>query len=84
VNKNIIYDITWDFLIILEAERRVKSLRPTLFIVHSLREIVVKEMLRRSSDYYQGQIYLRDIFESTINIMFFGTSYGGAEPRDIL
>jgi hypothetical protein len=84
VNKNTIYDIAWDFLIALEAERRAEPLRPALFMVHSLGGIVVKEMLRRSSGCHQGQTHLRGIFESTIGIMFFGTPHGGAEPRGIL
>ena len=83
-NKNTIYDIAWDFLIALEAERRVESSRPMLFIVHSLGGIIVKEMLRRSSDIYQTHTHLRDIFNFTIGIMFFGTPHGGADPRGIL
>ena len=83
-NRNTIYDIAWDFLVALEAERRAEPLRPALFIVHSLGGIVVKEMLRRSSGCYRGQTHLRDIFESTIGIMFFGTPHSGADPRGIL
>lgn len=83
-NKNTIYDIAWDFLVALEAERRVKPSRPMLFIVHSLGGIIVKEMLRRSSDIYQNQTQFRNIFTFTIGIMFFGTPHGGADPRGIL
>ena len=83
-NRNTIYDIAWDFLIALEAERRVKPSRPMLFVVHSLGGIIVKEMLRRSSDIYQNQTHLRDIFNFTIGVMFFGTPHGGADPRGIL
>ncbi|PQE28847.1 Pfs NB-ARC and Ankyrin domain protein [Rutstroemia sp. NJR-2017a BBW] len=83
-NRNTTYDIAWDFLVALEAERRAEPLRPALFIVHSLGGIVVKEMLRRSGSCYQGQAHLRDIFESTIGIMFFGTPHSGADPRGIL
>jgi hypothetical protein len=79
-NRSTIYDISWDFLVALEAERRAAPLRPALFMVHSLGGIFVKEMLRRSSGCYRGQTHLRDIFESTIGIMFFGTPHGGADP----
>lgn len=83
-NRNTVYDIAWDFLIALEAERRVEPSRPILFIVHSLGGIVVKEMLRRSSDYYQSQTHLHNIFTSTIGVMFFGTPHSGADPRSFL
>ncbi|OCK90600.1 uncharacterized protein K441DRAFT_409047, partial [Cenococcum geophilum 1.58] len=43
VNKNTVYDIAWDFLVALEAERRAEPLRPALFIVHGLGGVVVKE-----------------------------------------
>ncbi|KAF2789178.1 hypothetical protein K505DRAFT_97232 [Melanomma pulvis-pyrius CBS 109.77] len=83
-SKNTVYDIAWDFLVALEAERRAEPLRPVLFIVHSLGGIVVKEMLRRSSICRKGQTHLRGVFESTIGIMFFGTPHGGADPRGVL
>jgi len=83
-NGHTIYDIAWDFLIALEAERRVESSRPIYFIVHSLGGIIVKEMLRRSSDTYQDQAHLQDIFNSTIGVMFFGTPHNGTDPRGIL
>ena len=83
-HEHTIYDIAWDFLIALEAERRGKSSRPIYFIVHSLGGIVVKEMLRRSSDTYQDQTYLRSIFNSTIGVMFFGTPHNGADPRGMI
>ena len=79
-----VYNIAWDFLVALEAKRRAEPLRPALFVAHSLGGIVVKEMLRRSSSCHLGQTHLRDIFESTIGIMFFGTPHGGADPRGIL
>lgn len=80
---NSVYDIAWDFLVALEAERRPEPSRPVLFIVHSLGGIVIKELLRRSSGCLGGRAHLRAIFESTIGIMFFGTPHGGADPRGL-
>jgi hypothetical protein len=84
VNRNTVYDIAWDFLLALEAERRIEPTRPILFVVHSLGGIVVKEMLRRSNGCHMGHKYLRAIFESTVGIIFFGTPHGGADPRGLL
>ena len=83
-SMNTVYDIAWDFLIALEAERRVEPSRRIFFIVHSLGGIVVKEMLRRSSGLHQCQTHLREIATSTIGIMFFGTPHSGADPRGYL
>lgn len=83
-SRNTIRDIAWDFLVALEADRRVEPARPLLFVVHSLGGIVVKELLRRSSVCRQGQTYLRSVFESTKGIMFFGTPHGGTDPRGFL
>lgn len=80
VSKNTVYDIAWDFLVSLEAERRLDPSRPVLLIAHSLGGIVIKEMLRRSSGCCPGQTHFRSIFESTIGIIFFGTPHGGADP----
>jgi hypothetical protein len=80
VSKNTVYDIAWDFLVSLEAERRLDPSRPVVLIAHSLGGIVVKEMLRRSSGCHPGQTHLRSIFESTTGITFFGTPHGGADP----
>ena len=52
--------------------------------MHSLGGIVVKEMLRRSSECYQSQTHLHDTYVSTIGIMFFGTPHSGADPRSFL
>lgn len=84
MSRNTVCDIAWDFLVALEAERRLRPSRPILFIGHSLGGIVVKEVLRRSGGCHIGQTHLRDIFESTIGIMFFGTPHGGADPRGVL
>ncbi|KAH0536252.1 hypothetical protein FGG08_006859 [Glutinoglossum americanum] len=84
LNKSTVYDIAWDFLIALEAERRAEPLRPAFFVVHSLGGIIVKEMLRRSSSFHRVHTHLQHIFGSTMGIMFFGTPHGGADPRGIL
>jgi hypothetical protein len=77
ISRNTVYSIAGDFLVSLEAERRLEPLRPILFIAHSLGGIVVKELLRRAS---RNQEHFRNIFNSTIGIMFFGTPHGGADP----
>ena len=84
MSKSTIYDIAWDFLVSLEAERRLEPLRPLVFIAHSLGGIVVKEALRRSRGCEMYQSQLRSIYESTSSIMFFGTPHGGADPRGLL
>jgi hypothetical protein len=42
----------------------------------------VKEVLRRSRG-YDRLAPLRQIFESTIGIIFFGTPHSGADPRSV-
>lgn len=84
VSKNTVYDIAWNFLVTLEAERRLEPSRPVLFIAHSLGGIIVKEMLRRSSGCQVSQTHLRSVFDSTIGINFFGTPHGGADPLGFL
>ncbi|KAI9151576.1 Vegetative incompatibility protein [Paramyrothecium foliicola] len=81
VSTHTAYDIAYDFLIALEAERRENADRPVLFIVHSLGGIVVKEMLRRASVCPPGQAHLGAILDATSGIMFFGTPHDGADPR---
>ena len=83
-NRHTIYDIAWNFLIALETERRTESSRPIYFIGHNFGGIIIKEMLRRSSNAAQNQIYLKDIFSSTIGVIFFGTLYNGADIYSIL
>ncbi|KAI1205011.1 uncharacterized protein F4807DRAFT_444749 [Annulohypoxylon truncatum] len=84
VSRNTVYDIAGDLLVALESKRRVEPQRPVLFVVHSLGGIVVKEMLRRSKGYHMFQTHLRNIFKSTIGVMFFGTPHAGADPRGFL
>jgi hypothetical protein len=84
LNKTTVYDIAWDFLITLEAERRPEPSRPLLFVAHSLGGIVVKELLRQASGCQSRQPHLYDVFNSTIGIVFFGTPHCGADPRGVL
>jgi hypothetical protein len=80
VNRNTVYDIAWDFLVDLDAIHRGELSRPLLFIVYSLGGIIMKETLRRSRGFEEYQSHLYNIYESTSNINFFGTSHGGADP----
>ena len=80
-HKTSVYDMAWDFLVTLEAERQTDPKRPILFVAHSLGGIVVKEMLRRASSCQQYHPHLHNIFNSTVGIVFFGTPHGGADPR---
>ncbi|KAI1735247.1 hypothetical protein F4680DRAFT_435907 [Xylaria scruposa] len=83
-SQNGVYDISWDFLVALEAQRRGHISRPIIFIVHSLGGIVVKELLRRSDRCHGSHQFLQSIAESTHGIIFFGTPHGGADPRGFL
>ncbi|KAK8005485.1 hypothetical protein PG990_011522 [Apiospora arundinis] len=83
-SQSTVYDISWDFLVALEASRRSEPTRPIIFIAHSLGGIVVKEMLRRASIYRLGQSHLRPVFDSTKGVLFFGTPHGGSDPRGFL
>ncbi|TRX88257.1 hypothetical protein FHL15_010824 [Xylaria flabelliformis] len=84
ISQNSVYDMSWDFLVALEAQRKEHVSRPIIFIVHSLGGIVVKEMLRRSDGCHGSRQFLRSIVESTHGIIFFGTPHGGADPRSFL
>ena len=83
ISKNTVYDIALDFLKSLEAERRSHPSRPLVFVAHSLGGIVVKEALRRSHSFESHHNHLRQIYESTAAIVFFGTPHGGADPRGL-
>lgn len=83
ISKNTVYDIALDFLKSLEAERRSQPSRPLVFVAHSLGGIVVKEALRRSHSFESHHNHLRQVYESTAAIMFFGTPHGGADPRGL-
>ncbi|KAK1775311.1 hypothetical protein QBC45DRAFT_11314 [Copromyces sp. CBS 386.78] len=82
--KSSVYDMAWNFLLQLEAERRADPSRPLLFIAHSLGGILVKEALRRSERCKSNHAQLRDVFTATTALMFFGTPHGRADPRGAL
>ena len=44
----------------------------------------MKEALRRSYGFQAHQSYLYEICKSTVAVMFFGTPYGGADPRSLI
>lgn len=79
-SQNTVYDIAWDFLVALEAQRRDATDRPLVFVAHSLGGIVVKEMLRRSQGSHSHD-HLRQIASATNGMVFFGTPHSGADPR---
>jgi hypothetical protein len=83
LNKATVYDIAWNFLIALEAERRASPARPVLFVAHSLGGIVIKEMLRRAGGCQVRNPHLYSVFNSTTGVVFFGTPHGGADPRGL-
>ncbi|KAK3302370.1 uncharacterized protein B0T15DRAFT_487544 [Chaetomium strumarium] len=71
--RSSVYEMAWDFLVELEANRRSDDTRPLLFI----------ETLRRSAN-CQSRPLFRSVFDSTVGIIFFGTPHGGADPRGFL
>ncbi|KAK3342018.1 hypothetical protein B0T25DRAFT_511525 [Lasiosphaeria hispida] len=84
LSKNQVYDIAWDFLQEITAQRQNCPTRPILFVAHSLGGIVVKEALRRSSGCYMGHSHLDNVFTATVGIIFFGTPHRGSEPRGLI
>ena len=84
ISKNTVYDIAFDFLQSLEAERHSQPLRPLVFVAHSLGGIVVKEALRRSHGFESHHAHLHQIYAATAAILFFGTPHGGADPRGLI
>lgn len=60
--KSTVYDMAWNFLLQLGAERDAHSSRPLLFVAHSLGGILVKEALRRSERCQSNLARLRDVF----------------------
>jgi hypothetical protein len=84
-SKSSVYDHGKELLQCLNDFRKGEGCvdRPILFIAHSLGGIVVKEALRQSQRLAKShpQQALREIFQSTVGIMFFGTPHRGADPR---
>jgi hypothetical protein len=62
----------------LEVERRKCRKRPIIFLVHSLGGLILKQALSRSKTAMADQHGLRDIYESTHAIIFFGTPHRGS------
>ena len=83
ISQNTVYDIASDLLKSLEANRRSQPSRPLVFIAHSLGGIIGKEALRQAHGCETHHHHLRQIYESTAAILFFGTPHGGADPRGL-
>lgn len=87
-SKKTVYDHGKELVQCLHDNRSSEECvdRPIMFIAHSLGGIVVKEALRQSQRLAKShpQQALRQIFKSTVGIMFFGTPHRGADPRGLL
>jgi hypothetical protein len=66
------------FLNSLVAERNTCQGRPIIFIVHSLRGLVLKESIRKSRA-EEHHLHLRDLYDSIRGIIFFGTTHKGSK-----
>ncbi|EEY21230.1 pfs [Verticillium alfalfae VaMs.102] len=77
-----VYAIARDFLCELEGRRQSPG-RPIIFVVHSLGGIVVKELLKASSESLDERAFLKDVHDSTAGVLFFGTPHAGADPRGL-
>ncbi|KAI8946308.1 ankyrin [Xylaria longipes] len=84
ISQNRLGDHAKDFLFALEGYRRQATLRPLIFVAHSLGGLLVKDMLRLSKAYQQSQPDRYTIFHSTVSLFFFGTPHAGADPRNTL
>ncbi|KAE8446926.1 hypothetical protein EG329_011557 [Mollisiaceae sp. DMI_Dod_QoI] len=62
----------------LEVQRRGCRQRPIIFLVHSLGGIILKQALFRSKNAMEEDQDLRDIYQSTYSIIFFGTPHRGS------
>ncbi|CAJ2508890.1 Uu.00g139160.m01.CDS01 [Anthostomella pinea] len=78
-SANRLIDHANDFLSALEACRRDPT-RPLIFVAHSLGGLLVKDTLRLSKGYAQHQPDRSLVYESTTNLLFFGTPHAGADP----
>ena len=87
-NQNTVYEFAWEFLNCLGDARQPDAVirRPLVFIAHSLGGIITKEALRQASlrGTHQSDSHLRNIFSSTLGIIFFGTPHRGSDPRGFL
>ncbi|KAF8248666.1 hypothetical protein K440DRAFT_490227, partial [Wilcoxina mikolae CBS 423.85] len=72
-NQNHIYQHGRSLLNGLETIRRKNPMRPTIFLVHSLGGIILKDIEIRADDRD-----LRNIYVSTFAIIFFGTPHRGS------
>ncbi|KAI0466988.1 hypothetical protein F4859DRAFT_526276 [Xylaria cf. heliscus] len=84
ISQNKLGDHAADFLFALEGCRPEGTLRPLIFVVHSLGGLLVKDMLRLSKSYEKAQPDRYNIYESTMSFLFFGTPHTGADPRNTL
>ena len=82
-SSSTVYDMSSNFLVHLDTERRSNASRPLLFVVHSLGGILVKEALRQAVSRRSQHVRLSETFRSTIGIIFFGTPHNGADPLDL-
>jgi hypothetical protein len=73
-NKNNVFAHAKNLLAALKRER--PESRPIIFVAHSLGGILVKEVLRRSSESTQDS--LNDIVRSTSAVVFLGTPHRGS------
>ena len=83
ISQHTVYDIASDLLKSLEANRRSQPSKPLVFVAHSLGGIIAKEALRQAQGCETHHHHLRQIYESTAAIIFFGTPHGGADPRGL-
>lgn len=86
ISKNTVQDHARELLEQLRDKRPpdAKGSRPLAFIAHSLGGLLVREALTLASQHQDDQIgtsRYKDIFRSTVAIMFFGTPHRGADPR---
>ncbi|KAK5626777.1 hypothetical protein RRF57_002492 [Xylaria bambusicola] len=84
VSHNKLGDHSTDFLSALEHVRSQDSRRPLIFISHSLGGLLVKDALRLSKSYEHVQPERYHVYQSTTDILFFGTPHAGADPRNTL
>lgn len=86
VSKKSVGDHGWDLVCTLADHRRDAPLRPLVFVAHSLGGLISKVALIRASehgDQHTSQTHLRNIAQSTVGVLFFGTPHQGAGPLNI-